>query len=50
MILRRLSALLLCVIFLCSLSASALAVEFPDVSPEHWAYNDIQRASDYGLI
>ena len=50
MILRRLAALSLCLVFLCSLSASALAVEFPDVSPEHWAYNDIQQASDYGLI
>ena len=50
MILRRLAALSLCLVFLSSLSASALAVEFPDVSPEHWAYNDIQQASDYGLI
>ena len=50
MILKRLTAFLLCVILLCSLSASAFAVEFPDVSPEHWAYNDIQQASDLGLI
>lgn len=50
MIPRRLTALAVCLVFLISLSASALAVEFPDVSPEHWAYHDIQRASDYGLI
>lgn len=50
MIPRRLTALAVCLVFLISLSASALAVEFPDVSPEHWAYNDIQQASDYGLI
>ena len=50
MILRRTAAIFLCLIFLSSLSASALAVEFPDVSPEHWAYADIQKASDYGLI
>lgn len=50
MIPRRLTALAVCLVFLISLSASALAVEFPDVSPEHWAYHDIQQASDYGLI
>ena len=50
MILKRLTAFLLCVILLCSLSASAFAVEFPDVSPEHWAYGDIQTAAGLGLI
>lgn len=50
MILHRLTALALCLALLTSLSASAFAVEFPDVSPEHWAYQDIQTASDYGLI
>ena len=50
MILRRLTALFLCLSLCCSLSASALAVEFPDVSPEHWAYNNIQTAAGYGLI
>ena len=50
MLLKRLSALLLCMALLSGLSASAQAVEFPDVSREHWAYADIQKASDYGLI
>ena len=50
MTLRRLSALFLCLLLLCCLSGSAFAVEFPDVAPEHWAYHDIQTASDLGLI
>ena len=50
MIFRRLTALILCLTLLCSLSASAFAVEFPDVSPEHWAYADIQTAAGLGLI
>ena len=50
MIFRRLTALILCLTLLSSLSASAFAVEFPDVSPEHWAYADIQTAAGLGLI
>ena len=50
MLLKRLLALLLCGTLLSGLAASAQAVEFPDVSQEHWAHSDIQRASDCGLI
>ena len=47
---RQLPALVVCAVLLSLLSASALAVEFPDVSAEHWAYGDIAKASDYGLV
>lgn len=50
MIKKRITAFLLCGALLSSLTASAHAVQFPDVSAEHWAYQDIQAASDYGLI
>lgn len=50
MFFRKCSALLVGVTLLTSLSASALAVDFPDVAPEYWAYSDIQKASDYGLV
>lgn len=39
-----LSALLL------TLPASAAQPDFPDVSAEYWAYSDIQKAADYGLM
>lgn len=47
---KRVCALLLCGTLLTGLSASSFAVDFPDVSQEHWAYHDIQTASDYGLV
>lgn len=50
MILRKCAALFVGAALLTSLSASSLAVEFPDVAPEYWAYSDIQKASDYGLV
>ena len=50
MFIKRISALLVCAALLSGLTASAQAVEFPDVSTEHWAYADIQKASGYGLI
>ena len=50
MIGKRICCLVLCGALLGGLSASAQAVEFPDVSAEHWAYEDIQKAAGYGLI
>lgn len=50
MMLRKCTALLVGACLLTSLSASALAVEYPDVAPEYWAYADIQKASDFGLV
>ena len=50
MLKRRICALLLCGALLSGLTASAQAVDFPDVSTEYWAYEDIQKASDCGLI
>lgn len=50
MFLKKLSALCLTAALMSSLSASALAVEYPDVAPEYWAYADIQKASDFGLV
>lgn len=50
MIQKQIGALLVCGALLSGLTASAQAVAFPDVSQEHWAYQDIQRASDYQLI
>ena len=47
---RQFPALLICAVLLSLLSASALAVEFPDVSQEHWAHDDIASASDHGLV
>lgn len=47
---RQFPALLICAVLLSLLSASALAVEFPDVSQEHWAHDDIVSASDHGLV
>ena len=47
---RRLLPLLLLTALLLTLPASAAGAVFPDVAPEHWAYADIQRASDYGLM
>lgn len=47
---KRFCILFLSGLFLSSLSASALAVEFPDVSGEYWARQEIDDASDYGLI
>ena len=44
MFIKRISALLVCAALLSGLTASAQAVEFPDVSTEHWAYADIQKA------
>ena len=50
MYVKRLAALLFCMALLSGLTASAQSVEFPDVSQEHWAYADIRKAADYGLI
>ena len=50
MLLKRTIPLLLCLGLLCSLTASAQGRTFPDVSQEHWAYSDIQKAAGYGLI
>ena len=50
MFIKKCSALLVSAVLLSGLSASALAVEYPDVAPEHWAYSDIQKASDFGLV
>lgn len=47
---RRFSALFISGLLLTGLSASAWAVEFPDVSGEYWAHQEIEAASDYGLI
>ena len=50
MLKRQIPALMICAVLLCLLSASALAVEFPDVSLEHWAHDDVVKASDCGLV
>ena len=50
MLKRQIPALMICAVLLCMLSASALAVEFPDVSLEHWAHDDVVKASDCGLV
>ena len=50
MILRKCTALVLSAVLLTGLSASTLAAEYPDVAPEYWAYSDIQKASEYGLV
>lgn len=41
---------LLLTALLLTLPASAAGNVFPDVSPEYWAYSDIQKAADYGLM
>ncbi|NCB63814.1 MAG: hypothetical protein EOM52_09450 [Clostridia bacterium] len=37
-------------VLLLTLSASAAQPDFPDVSTENWAYSDIQKAAEYGLM
>lgn len=50
MIHKRLTALLVCITLLCSLSASAQAADFPYTSQESWTHEDMQKATDYGLF
>lgn len=50
MIRHRVAPTLVIVALLLTLRASAAGPVFPDVSQEHWAHTDIQRAADYGLM
>jgi len=48
--LKRCAAWALSLALLTALGSSALAVEFPDVAAEHWAYEEIQYAHAAGLM
>lgn len=47
-IVRRMCPLLLCALLL--LPAEAMAAEYPDLDPGHWAYEDMDRAAGLGII
>lgn len=47
---RRIFSLVLVLLLLCVVSPTSSALQFSDVPKEHWAYQEITRMSDMGVI
>lgn len=47
---KRITAALLCLLLMTSLLTASAAAEYPDVLETHWAYSDIVKTKQYGLM